>query len=422
MVNLSAAVLGASTVKSIGSVIAVLSLIGFVWYVLVNVRAGRPEVGSEIELAPNRKPYYDDEGLEGPRLTKALSTSLILLAICAVGVPLYWLAEPSRMEGAEQMFDDVFVNRGSKLFATTAEGGYDCAGCHGGAEATGGVAPPFTLTDADGNFDATVTWRAPALNTVMLRFDVEEVRDILVYGRPGTPMPAWGVEGGGPLTDQQIDELIAYIESIQIPYEEAQAAAEGQLRKELGVADGAPIDYSDPAVGETIFNLGLEDGFAGGAFSCARCHTKGASLVPGSQLPLDADLSAHAGFPAGSGAFGFSLRYPVIPRQFLNLQELVDFIDAGSVKNLLYGQRGQGSGRMPGFGDNPNTPEVEGDGMFPPEMVEAVARYEANLHMEDAAGAGDDGVPAGAEAQQATDATSTTTSTTAAATDEDEES
>src|SRR5688572_5675341 len=100
MVNLSAAVLGASTVKSIGAVIAVISMIGFVWYIVVNVRAGRPEVGSEIELAPNRKPYYDGEGLEGPRLTRALSTSLVLLAICAVSVPLYWLAEPSRQEGA----------------------------------------------------------------------------------------------------------------------------------------------------------------------------------------------------------------------------------------------------------------------------------------------------------------------------------
>ena len=34
---------------------------------------------------------------------------------------------------------------------------------------------------------------------------------------------------------------------------------------------------------------------------------------------------------------------------------------------------------MPGFGDNPNTEEVEGDGMMTPEMIAAIARYEANL-------------------------------------------
>lgn len=384
MVNLLPTVLAASTVKTIGSVIAVLATIGFVWYVIVNIRAGRAEVGSEVELAPNRKAYYDDEGLEGPRLTKALSTSLVLLVICAITVPLYWLAEPSRQEGAVELFDDIFVNRGSKLFATTEEGGYNCAGCHG-AEGVGGLAPPFTLTDAEGEFDATVVWRAPALNTVLLRFSTEELRDILVYGRPGTPMPAWGVLGGGPLTDQQIDELIAYVGSIQLTSDEAKTAAVAALREALDLEDGDAIDYTDPAVGEAIFNLGLDDGAAAGAFSCARCHTKGASIVPGSEKPLGADLSLHAGFPAGSGAFGFSLRYPVVPRQFLTTQDLIDFLNAGSVKNLLYGQRGQGSGRMPGFGDNPNTPDVEDDGMFPPEMVQAVAEYEANLHLEDEA-------------------------------------
>jgi mono/diheme cytochrome c family protein len=416
MVNLIPAVLAISTVKSIGSVIAVLSMIGFVWYVAVNVRAGRPEVGSEIELAPNRKPYYDDEGLEGPRLTRSLVWAFLLLGVSAIGLPLYWLAEPSRQEGAVELFDEIFINRGSKLFAPTAEGGYDCAGCHG-PEGVGGAAP-YTLTDGEGEFDASVNWRAPALDTVLLRFSTDEVRDILVYGRPGTPMPAWGVEGGGPLTEQQIDELVAYIASIQISSDEAKQQAENALRDALGLAAGAPIDYSDPATGAAIFNLGMDDGTAGGAFSCARCHTKGSSIVPGSQQPANADLSLHAGFPTGSGAFGFSLRYPVVPRQFLNLEELIDFLNAGSVKNLLYGQRGQGSGRMPGFGDNPNTPDVEGDGMFPAEMVDAVARYEANLHLED--GAPDDGVPADAAAQQATDATSTTsssTSTTATASD-----
>jgi mono/diheme cytochrome c family protein len=187
----------------------VLTGIGFVWYVLSNIRAGRPEIASEIELAPNRKPYYDDEGLEGPRLTRALSTGFILLAVVAVGLPLYWLNEPSRQSGAIENFDQTFVNRGAKLFAPTADGGYNCAGCHGDA-GVGGSAP-FTLTDADAKFVATVTWQAPALNTVLLRFNKKEVRDILTYGRPGTPMPAWGAEGGGPLTTQQIDELIAYL-------------------------------------------------------------------------------------------------------------------------------------------------------------------------------------------------------------------
>lgn len=401
MLTLFSTVLAASTVKSVGAVIAVVTGIGFVWYVAVNIRAGRDEVASEIELAPNRKPYFDDEGLEGPRLTRALSTGLVLLGVVAIGLPLYWLNEPGRQEGAIETFDETFVHRGSLLFAPTADGGYNCAGCHG-AEGVGGVAP-FTLNDSDAEFVASVNWQAPALNTVLLRYSEDEVRDILVYGRPGTPMPAWGAEGGGPLTTQQIDELIAYIRSIQITSDEAKANAEAALRAELGLAEGAAIDYTDPATGEAIFNLGLADGVAGGSLSCARCHTKGASIVEGSQLPENADLSEYTGFPAGSGAFGFSLTGGIVPRQFLTIDDLVKFLTKGSQFGMLYGQRGQGSGRMPGFGDNPNTDE-EGDGMFTEGMLQAVAEYEASLEAQ----AADDADQADATTTTTTVATTTT--------------
>ena len=46
------------------------------------------------------------------------------------------------------------------------------------------------------------------------------MRYVLNYGRPGTPMAAWGGPGGGPLTTQQIDNLIDYMWSIQLTPEE----------------------------------------------------------------------------------------------------------------------------------------------------------------------------------------------------------
>jgi mono/diheme cytochrome c family protein len=401
MIFLLSAVVAATTVKAVGVVISVLVGIGAVAYVLINLRQGRSEVGAEIELAANRKPYYDDEQLEGPRLNRALFSGLVLMAVTAVGLPMYWLNEPGRQDGARQTFDDVFVKRGSRLFATTAEGGYNCAGCHG-AEGVGGQAP-FTLTESDGKFVANVTWRAPALNTVLLRFSEEELRQILVYGRPGTPMPAWGEEGGGPLTTQQIDELIAYIESIQISSEDAKAEVAEALARELELVteddlegldadeqqaaiDDAieEIDWNAPATGEALFNLGIEDGFAGGAYSCARCHTQGAAFEHGTIEPAGADLSAFAGFEDGSGAFGFSLTSGVIPRQFLTIEDLIEFLTEGSEFGVLYGRRGQGSGRMPGFGDNPDddaddTDDETGDGMFTYDMLCAVAKYEASL-------------------------------------------
>jgi mono/diheme cytochrome c family protein len=418
MTNLFSTVLAASTVKSFGAVIAVITVIGFVWYVAVNVRAGRSEVSAEIDLAPNRLDPVPDDVMEGPRLNRALQWAGVLLLVSAVGLPLYWLNEPSRQEGAVKMYEDTFVTRGARLFAPTADGGYNCAGCHG-EEGVGGVAPRFTLNDENGDYKAGVIWYAPALNTVLLRFSEDEVRQILVYGRPGTPMPAWGTEGGGPMTTQQIDELIAYLRSIQIPYTEARKQVEEGLRKELGLAEGAAIDYTDPRVGKALFNLGLGTGggagTASGAFSCARCHTKGASIQPGTDEPAGVDLSDYVGFPDGSGALGPSLRYPIVPRQFLKVSDLVDFIRKGSVDNLLYGQRGQGSGRMPGFGDNPNTLDDQVDGMYSEEMLEAVAVYEANLHND---GQGNDLPNNEVDANHTFDeATTTSTSSTTSTTE-----
>jgi hypothetical protein len=84
----------------------VLVVAGWGLYLLANVRRSKPEVGSEIELAANRKQYLDDDQLEGPRLDRVLRWGLISLSIVGVGLPLYWLAEPGRQSGAVSNFDE----------------------------------------------------------------------------------------------------------------------------------------------------------------------------------------------------------------------------------------------------------------------------------------------------------------------------
>jgi mono/diheme cytochrome c family protein len=378
------AVLAASTVTTVGAVIVVLISLGLLVYVWVNLREGREEVGSEIELAPNRKPYYDDDELETTVLNRTLRWALVLLVIIAVGLPLYWLNEPGRMSGAEANFLTAFESRGEELYVE----GSQCQNCHG-PEGTGGQAP-YTLTDAEGEFVATVNWRAPALDTVLLRHSREEVEYIINYGRPFSPMPGWGASvNKGPLSEQQVTNLVDYLAAIQLTPEEAQRNQEVAVATELGlIEEGASedeidvaleeIDYDDPATGEAAFNLEA----AGGAYACARCHTRGWSIITEGEdavTPADADLSDFAGFPDGSGAFGPNLTGGLVPRQFATYDELVAFITTGSVDGEPYGNNGIGSGRMPGFGDDPNTEEVEGDGMMSPEMLAAIARYEATL-------------------------------------------
>jgi mono/diheme cytochrome c family protein len=320
-------------------------------YLLLQSRVAKDEVGSEMELAPNRKRYYDDEQLEGKVLNRNLTLGLGLIVVVAVALPLYWLQEPSQLEGAEGRFDEIAVDRGAEQFAPAAEGGLGCADCHGGMEATGGAAP-YVLTDANGDFVEQVDWKAPALNMLMYRYSEEEVFEILVYGRTFSPMPAWGVEGNGPLNDQQIEDIIAYIQSIELVGDELDAELEA-VAEEVDRAVEAGEYGSE---GEALFNLGFENGFAGGAFSCGRCHTSGWSYgQPGLE---------------GGGAYGPNLRNveSQFPGGAAGFAAQLDFVTVGSENGTAYGAQGIGSGGMPAFGQ-----------MYDEDQLRAVVDYERNL-------------------------------------------
>ncbi len=371
-----ASMLAVSTFRAVGLVIMAIVLVGFVAYAIVNVRAGRAEVGAEIELAPNRKPYLADDELEGRKLDRSLGVGLVTLGIVALGLPLYWLGEPGRLKGSIEQFDAVFASRGSHLFATTEEGGFNCAGCHG-PEGVGGSASFTILNDKD-EFVAQVNWQAPALNTVLLRYSIDEVRYILDYGRPFSPMPAWGTIGGGALNEQQVNNLIAYMASIQLTPEAAQSAAATELKKAMALEgdDGQPVYANE---GEALFNLGRESGFAGGAYSCGRCHTQGWSFYSDESAP-----KGTTEVPDGAGAFGPNLTNGATKRQFETVDQMLEFVTLGSANGQRYGVHGQGSGRMPGFGDNPDDKadlddDELGDGMLTEEMIRKIVQYERSL-------------------------------------------
>ena len=334
----------AATSKSIGLLILLASVGGWVLYGIFNIRKGRAEIGSEQTLAANRKPYYDDEVLEGPRLERVQVLGLLFLVIITIALPLYWVLEPNRQAEAKFGFEKRFVSWGSSLFAPTADGGFNCAGCHGGMKATGGVAP-YAVTDPKTGEVKSVSWKAPALNTALYRFSEEEIRFILNYGRPFSPMSAWGTIGGGPMNDQSITTLIDYIKSIQIPQEGCvetrsyynPTCDEGSLpeanNKEVMAEAQRLVDAGTyGSLGEALFNLDL----GGGAYSCARCHTKGWSY---------GDPQA-----TGGGALGPNLTGGSSIRQFPNQSDMINFIKNGSELGKRYGEQGQGSGRMPAFG------------------------------------------------------------------------
>ena len=352
--------------SAVAWVLFALILVGWIVYFLLNQLSARPELGSEVEMAPNRKPYYDDETLEGPRLERMQILAVLLLITLVVGLPLYWMFEPSRQAGAVSGQEERFRWWGELLFMPTADGGFNCSGCHGGMEGTGGQAP-YAVTDPNTGEVTAVNWYAPALNSVYYRFSKEEVRFILNYGRPFSPMSAWGAPGGGPMTEQQIETLLVYLESIQLQ-------PEGCLTDEVFVKNADPYlceggvlpsatrdeiaaavtkyqaDNPGASEGEALFNLEI----ASGAYSCARCHTPGWSYgEPG---------------VAAQGAFGWNLTGGATARHFPSEQDMIAFITSGSSNGKKYGVQGQGTGRMPGFGH-----------MLTEEQIKAIVEYVRSL-------------------------------------------
>jgi mono/diheme cytochrome c family protein len=309
----------AADFRGIGLSVAAIVFLGFCAVFIWNMVRARPELGSEIELAANRKEYLSDEELEGEKLDRSLSFALVLLTLLAITLPFYWIAEPGRQNGAIDAYNLSFESRGEGSYVEGAQ----CINCHAGGGVGGGAA--YVLQDADGQFIANASWKAPALNNVLLRYSEDEVRYILNFGRPGSPMAAWGTAGGGPLTTQQVNNIIIYLRLLQNQSldpidiaaagtddpgdEESLAAAEeaAKLQAEVEAEVMRSVEAGEyETVGEAVFNLGLMRDFGAGAYSCARCHTAGWSL--GLDVVPDLLDEGVAGCGGGSpSGIGFNL-------------------------------------------------------------------------------------------------------------------
>lgn len=376
-------ILGASVQTSIGFVVLFLVCLLCVVYGLASIRSGKPAAGSEVYLAPNRKPYYDDQTMETTRLDRMLLISFATLAAISLALPLYWLAEPGRMAGATKMFDDRFVSTGEELYGSNTpenHNGLGCADCHG-ATGGGGVAG-YTITDPDGRFIKQVQWLAPAVDTATLRFNRAELREIIVYGRPFSPMAGWGEAGGGSENSQSIGAMISYLESIELDPKEAQQQVAEGLEAEKAAAEAAGQPYASD--GAALFNLGYYSGTAGGAYSCGRCHTQGWSY---GEKAAD-----------GNGAFGPNLTDTTsqFPGTASGLEAMVSFVCQGSLQGVQYGLQGMGTGRMPSFCQTkpynpgtdplvslPNLPTLEqgapGSGMMTEAQVTQIVEFVRGL-------------------------------------------
>jgi mono/diheme cytochrome c family protein len=123
-------------------------------------------------------------------LDRHYAWGLVFMAVLILGFVLYGFQEPTLRAHAARQQQATYAHLGEDLFAN------NCASCHGRA-ATGGDAPTLNARQ------------------FLTATSDEQMRLLIAGGVSGTSMPAWSLDFGGPLTDEQIRQLVAYLRSLQ---------------------------------------------------------------------------------------------------------------------------------------------------------------------------------------------------------------
>ena len=167
-----------------------------------------PDIPSAMRSAPS------DEDLEVPVREKLYVWGLITVLIMAVWVPVLFLRENTTNKEDTQGLLATSVERGH---LTTLPGneenqiGFNCERCHGPG-----------LHGGQNVYNGNVVV-VPNLQTVCggaefghpLITDLQDVITTIAQGRTGTDMPSWSVRYSGAMDDQQIQDLVNYVLSIQ---------------------------------------------------------------------------------------------------------------------------------------------------------------------------------------------------------------
>jgi len=193
-----------------------------------------------------------------------LLLGIIATILVVVLLVVIYVAEETRMAHETKAQRGELIARGARLYDTY------CAGCHGKrGEGLPGIYPPLNVEDLwAGRED--IGFYGTLHDYIALNISA---------GHPEQRMPSWADEYGGPLRDDQIEDLTQFIlnwmgpqpagvrvevpETIPIPPPEIEPVAEGTPVPEVG---------EDVTRGGQIF-----------AAACVRCHgadAKGTDLGP----------------------------------------------------------------------------------------------------------------------------------------------
>jgi cbb3-type cytochrome c oxidase subunit III len=194
-------------------VIAGLAIFGLL---LVLTAAGELRGRRKARVPAAFRPGPSDEELESTVLVRYLLVGAVGLLISALWLPAYWLNEPHRLAQKKKFIAAETVEQGKEQFLSL------CAQCHG-TDASGGIRQ-YVINGASRDY------AEPPLKYIYNRYKLggrnddeitQIIYDAINRGRPGTPMPTWGLAFGGPLNSRQVDTIVAWLQSIQEPFPKA---------------------------------------------------------------------------------------------------------------------------------------------------------------------------------------------------------
>jgi mono/diheme cytochrome c family protein len=221
-----------------------LAIAGSVLFLRGRRRVTAPDIPQSMRPGPS------DEDLETPLLQKLQGWGVLLVVFLVVWVPATWLLEPGTNLAQERDLKTDAIHRGSlavELFTEENQGGVGCVQCHGPTLEGARILNPTTQTPI-------IT---PNLTTVCggpfhghpLIYSLKDVYTTIEQGRG--IMPSWSIRFEGALNDQQINDIVTYLVSIQnedeVPFgENVCLNPEAQTKAVEDYLDGVITDKPNP--------------------------------------------------------------------------------------------------------------------------------------------------------------------------------
>ena len=201
-----------------GILIAIVGLVVLVVAAAAILLRGRPKKKAAPDIPPAMRPAPSDTDLETPVFQKLQGWGLLLVVFFVIWIPVMWLREPDTNLQQERALKTDSIERGSlavQLYSEENSTGIGCVRCHG-----------IHLTGGQNLYNGSVV-AVPNLTTVCgstafghpLIKSVDDIYTTIEQGR--NDMPSWSIRFAGALDDQQIQDIVLYLISIQkVPFKD----------------------------------------------------------------------------------------------------------------------------------------------------------------------------------------------------------